>query len=78
LLSLLLTLEAPILTVILLRAEQQIPCFVAVFDVDHILIYWTALNSASGYIRWREEMSNPLEDEVGNLPEYMLAQVDQQ
>lgn len=72
------TTEVSVLTGTNFRAEQQLPCFVAVFDVDHILIYWTALNLASGYIRWREEMSNPLEDEVGNLPEYILAQLDQQ
>jgi hypothetical protein len=37
----------------LYRAEQHIPCFVAVFDVDRILVWWSALGHVSGFTRYR-------------------------
>jgi hypothetical protein len=51
----------------LYRAEQHIPCFVAVFDVDRILVWWSALGHVSGFTRYRPPLPGqrqvPADDE---------------
>jgi hypothetical protein len=38
------------------RTEEYIPCFIAIFNVDRILIWWSTLDHASGYVRYRDPM----------------------